>query len=99
MDQQLIDKVIELVVSKLTEELKSDQNSNSLSEVELRDWQVNDLLKSSADGQISSTKTYNLQSLSVEELADWQSLNVYYFSTDETKEFDKSPLIKLRKFN
>jgi len=99
MDQQLIDKVIELVVSKLTEELKSDQNSNSLSDAELRDWQVNDLLKSSADGQISSMRTYKLQSLSVEELDDWQSLNVYHFSTDETKEFDKSHLIKLRKFN
>lgn len=99
MDQQLIDKVIELVVSKLTEEFKSGQNSSSLSEAELRDWQVNDLLKSSTDGQFSSTKTSNLQSLSVEELDDWQSLNVYHFSSDETKEFDKSPLIKLRKFN
>lgn len=101
MDQQLIAKITELVISKLTAEMNGNQNinSSSLSERELQDWQANNLLENCETGKFSSNKTYNLQSLSQEELNDWQSLNVYHFSSDQTKEFQQSTLIKFRKFN
>ncbi|MCP1143964.1 hypothetical protein [Lysinibacillus endophyticus] len=101
MDQQLIAKITELVISKLTDEINSEQNIKNcgLTDSELQDWQANNLLRNDKVGQFSSTQTYNLQTLSIEELNDWQSLNVYHFSSNEIKGSDNSNLIKFKKFN
>ncbi|MEA0555324.1 hypothetical protein U1P98_15265 [Lysinibacillus irui] len=92
MDNQLIAKITELVLEKLTQATQSDQTHQTLTNEELQEWQSFQLMQN--HGQKQQPKTDVYEALSAHELHHWQSLHEQQlFTTTDTND-----LIALKKF-
>lgn len=95
MDNQLIAKITELVLEKLTQVSQPEQASKTLSNEELQEWQSFRLIKENHHQmQQSTAPTY--EALSTHELQHWQSLHQQLSGTASVA--NATDLIALKKF-
>ena len=95
MDYQLIAKITELVLDKLTQCSQPEQASNTLSNEELQEWQSFRLIKENQH-QTQQTTAPAYVALSTHELQHWQSLHQQ--SSGTVSVANSSDLIALKKF-
>ena len=95
MDNQLIAKITELVLEKLTQVSQPEQASKTLSNEELQEWQSFRLIKENHH-QMQQSTAPAYEALSTHEFQHWQSLHQQLSGTASVA--NATDLIALKKF-
>ncbi|MGE7693690.1 hypothetical protein ACQKNC_06150 [Lysinibacillus sp. NPDC094177] len=96
MDNQLIAKITELVLEKISQASQSDTSYQGLTQEELQEWQTFHLMNQERDHTQRTAVTSSDKALSAQELENWDSLQQTFSKTSPSQTND---LITLKKFS
>ncbi|MEY9979573.1 hypothetical protein [Lysinibacillus sp. RC79] len=95
MDNQLIAKITELVLEKISQASQSDTSYQELSQGELKEWQSFHLINQGGNlSQHTSVTAGGYEALSAQELENWDCLQKTFSKTTQTND-----LITLKNFS
>lgn len=100
MDNQLIAKITELVMEKISQLPQVETKNEGLTQTEIQEWQSLKLMNTSeAFSKQPATFTHNYEVLSAQELQNWESLHrEQSFGKAANSTSPSSDLITFKKF-